>query len=728
LGKDKPRFCGYIESLLVQADLISLGTTDLFSNLECFADILLQLLIMMEQHPGTWEADFCDHQIFERLGYCAEIAVHIGWCLVKSMKDLPEAPKPVYTRRRKIIETLTIRSWRLLYNVLTVLFSKQESSQGSNFLSEILIWVHDQLGAYRICGGDDGALLKLIIQHIASADPYYHYELYQSFCCLYGTDIKVNSSQELYDHHCNKSSFGNEAALILFRFIHPLLKERIDTGNYRAIGKDVRDCLDMIAEVFPSPPLEDPFVQLNQKSLESLLSSELNLGVLDPRKSQPLVMHDLTNRSSVPPVTSYLHYFQGKIALNNFYIRQDRTMDYLATAVSNLKYHVIVNPTDLDAWVSLANAYSIASQDILSNKVTDYRDRLKIASLQRCAFHCFVRAIKLIPQSAAMLTSDYKILLSSLLWGDLALLLQCIISAPMNCAALKQENLRKEWIERANQSIGMQKSTGIDDSTVKLEAQAYGTMCFVLKKASLWDPHQWLYNLRLAHAYRKLGRESKSIISVYIQAVQHILNQLPKEQHDQALDPLYKAIVFVLKSKVNRRITDDEANDFLSSIVDSHPGLREAIEGCSEQSVFHDPYFARIHVALESMKKLDKKRLHHKPYYRIAWMYSTIEHNDELAKEEMVVLLNARSKTVMRRIWKTEYELPGRHFIYFHQYLKFLIELSSRTRDVNLLWQLCKRLRGEENIILRFQLWLDTRKLLLEVFLLNEGTKCIRTS
>jgi hypothetical protein len=707
-----------VESLLIQADLISLGTTDLFANLDSFAELMLQLLDLIEEHSGTWKEEFCGvRDVFDRLGYCIEVAVHVGWCLLKNMKDLPTTPKAVHARKRKIIETVAVRAWRLFYYVLVALFAESENSQGSNFLSEILIWVHDQMSVHHLCGGDDGSLLKLIIHHIASADSYYHYELYQSFCCLYGTDIKVNSSQELFDHHCHKSSFGTEAAVILFRFIHPLLKERIDTGNYRAIGKDVRDCLDMIAEVFPAPPADDPFVQVNQESLESLLSNEIHLSVLDPRKSQPLVMHDLSDRATIPNVTSHLHYFQGKIALNNFYIRQDKTMDYLAAAVSHLKFHVVVNPMDLDAWVALANAYSIASQDILSNKVTDYRDRLKIVSLQRCAFHCFVRAIKLIPESRSTLSSDYKILLSSLLWGDLALLLQCMVSAPMNCAALKQEinQSRKEWIDRAHKVLEVEKSDETEQIIVKLKTQAYGAMCFVLKKAASWDQQQWLYNLRLAHAYRKLGREPRTIISLYVQAIRMILTQLPKEQHDQSLDPLYKGIVFVLKSRVNGKISEAQADEFLTSIIECHSGLKEAIEGYTEPIVFEDPVFAQIHRALESMKKLDKKRLYHKPYFRIAWMYSNLEHNDEMAKEEMVVLLNARSKTVMRRIWKTEYELPGRHFIYFHQYLKFLIELSSKTRDVNLLWQLCRRLRGEENIILRFQLWLDTRKLLLEV-------------
>jgi hypothetical protein len=153
--------------------------------------------------------------------------------------------------------------------------------------------------------------------------------------------------------------------------------------------------------------------------------------------------------------------------------------------------------------------------------------------------------------------------------------------------------------------------------------------------------------------------------------------------------------------------------------LEVHSAVGDVVESNTEVAVFNDPVLAQIHLVLESVKKGDKKRWHHKPIYRIAWMYSTLLHNDELAKEEMVALLNAKSKTVMRRIWKTDFELPGRHFIYFHQYLKFLIDLSSKTRDVSLLWQICKRLRGEDNIILRFQMWLDTRKILLEVIYCN---------
>jgi hypothetical protein len=62
-------------------------------------------------------------------------------------------------------------------------------------------------------------------------------------------------------------------------------------------------------------------------------------------------------------------------------------------------------------------------------------------------------------------------------------------------------------------------------------------------------------------------------------------------------------------------------------------------------------------MVLESIKRLDKKRWLHKPYYRISWIYITIFNEKETAKEEMISFLNARSKSGIRKIWKTDLEL-----------------------------------------------------------------------
>jgi len=83
----------------------------------------------------------------------------------------------------------------------------------------------------------------------------------------------------------------------------------------------------------------------------------------------------------------------------------------------------------------------------------------------------------------------------------------------------------------------------------------------------------------------------------------------------------------------------------------------------------------------------------------------------EKAKEEISLLLNIKTK--LRRIWKTDLEANGRHFVYFTQYISFLIDMAQKTCDIPLLIILCKRLLLEENLISKIQVRNDARKALL---------------
>ena len=83
-----------------------------------------------------------------------------------------------------------------------------------------------------------------------------------------------------------------------------------------------------------------------------------------------------------------------------------------------------------------------------------------------------------------------------------------------------------------------------------------------------------------------------------------------------------------------------------------------------------------------------------------------------MAKEEMCLLLNIRTK--LRRIWKTDLEANGRHFVYFTKYLSLMIETAQKTCDIPLLVILCKRLMLEENMQSKMQVRNDARKALLQ--------------
>ena len=78
----------------------------------------------------------------------------------------------------------------------------------------------------------------------------------------------------------------------------------------------------------------------------------------------------------------------------------------------------------------------------------------------------------------------------------------------------------------------------------------------------------------------------------------------------------------------------------------------------------------------------------------------------------------------MRRIWKTDLEANGRHFVYFTQYISFLIDMAQKTCDISLLVILCKRLLLEENLISKIQVRNEARKALLNCIISLQNNPC----
>jgi hypothetical protein len=136
------------------------------------------------------------------------------------------------------------------------------------------------------------------VNHIAGVDPYYHYEIYQSYSCLFGTVITINANQLLADHKCEKASFGEEAATLMYKFIQPLLKDKIGTRNFRVIAKDLKDCLEMIIEVFPSPPKISK-VTHNLTTLQSFLGKDIDCRLLNPKNQMHLELYDIMDNGNM---------------------------------------------------------------------------------------------------------------------------------------------------------------------------------------------------------------------------------------------------------------------------------------------------------------------------------------------------------------------------------------------------------------------------------------------
>jgi hypothetical protein len=329
-------------------------------------------------------------------------------------------------------------------------------------------------------------------------------------------------------------------------------------------------------------------------------------------------------------------------------------------------------------------------------------DKGKIADYQRASWHCFVRAWKLVLAYGLNSTEGEPFVWTSTLWSDFGLLCESIVAAPMNGLALRG-NLYKKICVRSN-SRGEDIILTEEDAIRQISKQVYGVAVIAFQTVLRIDP-QWNTYLSLAHAYRKLEGNVISTIKLYFRGIHLMPRENISKDQDIVLDPIYKCLSFILKSYHLKLLSADDTLDALNQLQRLHVPLSDQIEVLDvsgEIVLTKDVALARIIVFLIAIKSLDKRRWYHKPWYRLSWIHSHILNNHDSAKEELLNLLNIRVK--LKRIWKTDLELPGRHFVYFTKYVNALIDLSVKTNDIQLLWQLSKKVQTEENLISKYEI------------------------
>lgn len=288
LGRFTTWLSTVVECISVTLGTMESGVLDFYDNLENLAIFMDDLNRFIDDH-SHWRSFIVQMTEFT---YLVLVCLQVCWVLVKFVKRMPKSSKAAYNRRMTLFRSFAARSWILFYHLAADKYKKDDEDE-ENTLSEILEWAHDQLGAVELCGGDDGAFLKLMVQHLAKAGPDYYPEIYQCYSCLYGTVIKLVSSPDPIDHQCTKTEFGKEAAEILFHFISPLLMEKVEVSQFRSITKDMTDCLLKVLEIFPSPPLDDRYITMNSAALERLLKMQINPVIAMPEQRQALAMIEI---------------------------------------------------------------------------------------------------------------------------------------------------------------------------------------------------------------------------------------------------------------------------------------------------------------------------------------------------------------------------------------------------------------------------------------------------
>lgn len=370
-------------------------------------------------------------------------------------------------------------------------------------IASILVWVHEELGRAGLCSGEDGAFLKAMSRFfVDTRDDDFRDSVFQCFRCIHGSIVKLSSDSISKEHeNTTAEPFGTESALELYAHIKPFLFEKLVGNSFRQITNDMRQCLDMVIKVFPDIPMEFERVKNNHAAIQELLSSDINLHLASPEATQPLYVFDLFgSNEKILPVLFELSYIEAKICFGHYMSRNDKDQKLLSSAIDNFIYHLCLRPYDFDAWLSLAHCYTVKITDALTlGPIEGTREKRKIIDLQKRAFHCFIRASKLLQRREFTGLLGIKSKQVETMWtlfGNICIL---IASQPMSGEALK--------IDAPICVASLFNDSGKAKQSIPQSCQYVRAIAvFAYKKALAVDSGQWESHYILANLYHKLGK------------------------------------------------------------------------------------------------------------------------------------------------------------------------------------------------------------------------------
>ncbi|EGF81410.1 hypothetical protein BATDEDRAFT_23809 [Batrachochytrium dendrobatidis JAM81] len=518
---------------------------------------------------------------------------------------------------------------------------------------KMMSWIHNQLAEILICASYQGVYLKYMINILSKFEyAVYSTHINQCYACLYNVTIKLDR-QTLYEHESPILPFSEQPAIEMFRLFSPYILDKLSKGIHRAITNDMRVWFEQVAGVLESIPIRNN-------------------------------------------VHRALNYIGGAIVWAQYNARSASSLkgqeacDELEFAISFFLKHLSILPEDTNSWIILGQCQSALADELLSwSAVKIVESKTIISQHQRRAFNSLMRACKLVQFSGKSKLPPVDLQLA--LWKCLGYLAFSIVSKPMHGIALQPDLYRVKKLWKAR-SLNILSPTGCAILNTRLpeekNAENYtvqrlhllGVSIFSLKKALTLDSSDWRSFYNIATAYVKLGNATKAIDAL-ISAISLCVADGRSKDSDRVLEPIIKLIDVLSVTYFAKKI---------NAMID-------------------DPFNALL-AALGVIKTIDKKKWHHKPVYRQAWIHFHVYQNPANAKTELLQLFQFRTNSIsMKTIWKTEFERPGKFFVYIHKYAMFLITLSAATFDTLILRQLYRRISKIDDICL------DQNQLLIEI-------------
>ncbi|KAG0653851.1 Histone transcription regulator 3 [Monosporozyma unispora] len=381
-------------------------------------------------------------------------------------------------------------------------------------------------------------------------------------------------------------------------------------------------------------------------------------------------------------------FYVSSIQALHQYIQRKKMMQArpseLDFIIKNITIDLLYNTKRFESWYILGQCYSYIVEDDLiwtSDKLASKDKKNTIADAQRRAILCYLMSLSLLYAKEKHMQDDFIIL--KMILESLGKELTIAYYKPMSKACFEWKYNDPSLMLCANLEVEKMKTaptlTLSDFNIQQLILLSFSRAVELEQNELVHDERvakTWLSYYNIAKLLFKYNRKS-SVNTIVDNIKTACKNAIPlSEPKDFIIEPHYTLITMCYKLVKESIITIKTATEILreNSIF-----KQLLIDNASDTKSF----YTQIRTLLEYLISLDRKNWHHRPQYRLARLYFEEFGDYQTALIYMEKFVSVRNNKSLVNIWKPDYERPGKHFVYTHQYVIFFVDLMLRKGDFN---------------------------------------------
>ena len=577
--------------------------------------------------------------------------------------------------------------------------------QWEQYVERLLNNFHALFAFFKFCDVADNAFLKYSEKILCGFDSSSVLpQIQQILYCRYHLQLSSGERSEVELHDTKKTDIDEESAIQIGSY---LIRNQYGASNpmlFSGTKYSMKQIFDVIVDAIGTPNYETCFLaKRNECYFEEFLELPVKIMYFKNALNGSMGL-DLVDTES-----PYEKVIKSKIvlvaAIQQFNIFKSRKRSNLARLSelditrSLLKADIVYNSGRFESWYLLGKCYSYMAEDDMtwtSDKLIALDKKKITAAYQRKAIICHLMAIntfnKIARVDSNMKNEDEAIL--EAIFESLGEVLMTAWFQPMKGLCFSQDLDHILCMDPHGElyETGASSAQTISEHNVKqLMLCCFDIANMHVAKDQVMDSSSyWMVPFYKAKVNYKADKHFDDYKSCALDACFAAIND-KSSKTSFIMEPHYFIVSNCYKLVRNGALTVSEALTFLKQDNKLFE-LEESFWVCEGITV--KSFNEKLVQMLEILIGLDKKKWYHRPKYRIATIYAYSLANIDKAVEFMEELVFAASPNKsLVTIWKPDHELPGKHFVYITQYIRFYLELLFEKKDLAKIGQVSKKLR-----------------------------------